>query len=120
MPAAVAHVWLRFRSRDYLVTLEYSRPMKLQDMIMNGVVGSMPSYAVCVPRRRLALNSAGREAELVRRSQDGDVDAVHHLVERDQQEAYTWCVRMLFDYPAVEDVTQESACRKPRSHRSGS
>ncbi len=37
IPARVIYIWPRFRSGDYLVTLEYAAPMKLQSVFIRHI-----------------------------------------------------------------------------------
>ena len=63
------------------------------------------------------------EIELIRASQDGDLDSFNELVRRYQKLAYNVAFRMLGDTQAAEDATQEaffSAWRNIRRFRGGS
>ena len=48
------------------------------------------------------------EAELIRRSTQGDLDAFNHLVERYQRPVYNLCLRMLASADTAEDATQDA------------
>jgi RNA polymerase sigma-70 factor (ECF subfamily) len=48
------------------------------------------------------------EAELIRCSQQGDVQAFNILVERYQKEALNFAIRMLGNLPDAEDICQDS------------
>ena len=37
LPARIVHVWPRFSSGDYLVTLEYARPVKLRNVYLRQI-----------------------------------------------------------------------------------
>ncbi len=63
------------------------------------------------------------DIELVRASQDGDLDSFNELVRRHQKMAYNLAFRMLGDSQAAEDATQEaffSAWKNVRRFRGGS
>jgi RNA polymerase sigma factor (sigma-70 family) len=63
------------------------------------------------------------EADLIKRSQDGDVQGFNLLVERYQNRVYGLCYRMLGDPDAAADVTQDtflSAYKNIRRYRGGS
>ena len=63
------------------------------------------------------------ESDLVRASQDGDLDSFNELVRLYQRMAYNLAFRMLGDSQAAEDATQEaffSAWRNIRRFRGGS
>lgn len=48
------------------------------------------------------------EAELIRRSTQGDLDAFNRLVEQYQRPLYNLCLRMLASADAAEDATQDA------------
>jgi RNA polymerase sigma-70 factor, ECF subfamily len=48
------------------------------------------------------------EAELIRRSTQGDLDAFNRLVEQYQRPLYNLCLRMLTSADAAEDATQDA------------
>ena len=48
------------------------------------------------------------EAELIRRSTQGDLDAFNRLVEQYQRPLYNLCLRMLASAEAAEDATQDA------------
>ncbi len=63
------------------------------------------------------------DTELIRASQDGDLDSFNELVRRYQKMAYNLAFRMLGDSQAAEDATQEaffSAWKNVRRFKGGS
>lgn len=63
------------------------------------------------------------DTELIRDSQNGDLDSFNELVRRYQKMAYNLAFRMLGDAPSAEDATQEafiSAWKNIRRFRGGS
>lgn len=63
------------------------------------------------------------EAEIVRRSQRGEVDAFNHLVERYQQAVFNLAYRTLGNLASAEDIAQETflaAFQHLRDYRGGS
>ena len=63
------------------------------------------------------------DIELIRDSQNGDLDSFNELVRRYQKMAYNLAFRMLGDAQAAEDATQEaffSAWKSIRRFRGGS
>jgi RNA polymerase sigma-70 factor (ECF subfamily) len=64
-----------------------------------------------------------KEEQLITRSQQGDVDAFNQLVLLYQQFVYNTVFRLLGDYDAASDITQDTfiaAFRAIRSYRGGS
>jgi RNA polymerase sigma-70 factor (ECF subfamily) len=67
--------------------------------------------------------AAEAEASLVRRAQDGNLDAFNELVDMHQRAVFNLCLRMIGSHAAAEDGAQEAfiaAYRNLRSFRGGS
>src|SRR5687768_7418180 len=60
---------------------------------------------------------AADDAELIGRSQAGDVEAFNQLVERYQHRLYALCYRMLGDHDEAADTVQESLLAAYRNIR---
>ncbi len=63
------------------------------------------------------------EDQAIALAREGDLDAFNHLVLRYQDLAFNAAYRIMGNYPAAEDATQEaviSMCRKLNSYRGGS
>lgn len=53
IPARVIHVWPRFRSGDYLVTLEYAQPVRFGNQLIQHIDAFMSELEPSAARARL-------------------------------------------------------------------
>ena len=52
IPARVIYIWPRFRSGDYLVTLEYPQPVKTAEGVIAHIDACMSELCLVAPRRQ--------------------------------------------------------------------
>ena len=87
------------RSKQLGITAEY----QMQDRVGAGVASVQAQ-----PGLRATHAVVADDAELIGRSQTGDVESFNRLVERYQQRLYAVCYRMLGDHDEAADALQES------------
>ncbi len=55
IPAQVIYIWPRFRSGDYLVTLEYPKPVKTKEGLIGHIDAFLSELCPAVPGRQARL-----------------------------------------------------------------